>query len=109
MPPSAPSVGFITLGCPKNEVDSDRMRAAVAASDFRLADDLETADVLVVNTCSFIEAATEESVETILELAASQVPGQRPRRLIVAGCMPSRYGADLAAAMPEVDAFLPVA
>jgi ribosomal protein S12 methylthiotransferase len=102
---TAPSVGFITLGCPKNEVDTDRMRAAVAASDFRLAEDPETADVVVVNTCSFIEAATQESIDTVLELAAVS---RDARQVVVAGCMPSRYGADLAEAMPEAGAFLPV-
>lgn len=99
----APRVAFITLGCPKNEVDSDRMQAIVSASDYDLAEQPDQADVIVVNTCSFIEAATEESIATILDLAGTGV------RVIVAGCMPSRYGADLAQAMPEAAALVPVA
>lgn len=99
----------MTLGCPKNEVDTDRMRAAVSASAYVLARDAETADIVVVNTCSFIQDATEESIQTVLEIAHEWVPRQEGRRLVVAGCMPSRYGADLVEAMPEVDALVPVA
>lgn len=105
----APSVAFLTLGCPKNEVDSDRMRAAVSSSAFMVADDASEADVLVINTCSFIEAATEESVQAVLEAAADWAPEREGRRLVVAGCMPSRYGDELSTAMPEVDAFVSVA
>lgn len=103
-----PAVAFVTLGCPKNEVDTDRMRAAVSGSAFSVAEDPADADVLVVNTCSFIQAATEESVDVILEAASAWVPEREGRRLLVAGCMPSRYGIDLAEALPEVDAFIPV-
>lgn len=85
------------------------MRAAVSGSAFTLAEDPEDADILVVNTCSFIQTATEESVEVVLEAASSWIPAREGRRLVVAGCMPSRYGADLAQAMPEVAAFVPVA
>ena len=105
----APSVFFLTLGCPKNEVDSDRMKAAVLGSAYGIADDPDTADIVVVNTCSFIQDATEESIQTVLDIAQSWLPAREGRKLIVAGCMPSRYGADLAEAMPEVDAFIPVA
>lgn len=104
-----PAIAFVTIGCPKNEVDSDRMAALVEASAYRLVDDAAEADVLVLNTCSFIRAATEESIATAFELAGEWVPAREGRRLIVAGCMPSRYGVDLAEAMPEADAFLPVA
>jgi ribosomal protein S12 methylthiotransferase len=102
-------VAFITLGCPKNEVDTDRMRAAVASSSFSVTEDLEAADVVVVNTCSFITEATEESVNTVLSVASDWLPMREGRRVVVAGCMPSRYGADLAAEMPEVSAFVSVA
>jgi ribosomal protein S12 methylthiotransferase len=81
----------------------------VLASDFDVVDDFDDADVLVVNTCSFIAEATEESVAVILELAAEWAPAREGRRLVVAGCMPSRYGAELDTEMPEVDAFVPVA
>ena len=104
-----PAIAFITIGCPKNEVDSDRMAAVVEASAYRLVDDPAEADVVVLNTCSFIQTATEESIASALELAGEWVPARSGRKLIVAGCMPSRYGADLAEAMPEIDAFLPVA
>ncbi len=101
-------ITFITLGCPKNEVDSERMRALVGSSAYRVVDSLDDADVVVLNTCGFIIAAVEEAVGVALDLAEwrDAVPD---RRLVVAGCMVSRYGADLAEAMPEADAFLPVA
>ena len=103
-----PAIAFFTLGCPKNEVDSDRMRASVLASDYRLAADMDDADVVVLNTCGFITDAVEESVGAALDLA--QWRDERPgRRLVVAGCMVSRYGDDLAAAMPEADALIRVA
>ena len=107
--PTAPSVAFITLGCPKNEVDTDRMRASVAASRYALAENAEDADVVVVNTCSFIQDATEESVNIVLDIATRWLPERDGRHIVVAGCMPARYGEDLADAMPEVSAFVPVA
>jgi ribosomal protein S12 methylthiotransferase len=107
--PRPPAIAFITLGCPKNEVDTDRMRAAVLASDYTLAEDTDDADVVIVNTCSFIQDATEESISTVLDVAQSWLPEREGRSLIVAGCMPSRYGGDLAAELPEIAAFLPVA
>jgi ribosomal protein S12 methylthiotransferase len=106
---STPAIAFITLGCPKNEVDTDRMKAAVAGSAYTLAEDPADADVVVVNTCSFIREATEESVATVLEVANDWLPERPGRSLIVAGCMPSRYAGDLEAELPEVAAFLPVA
>jgi ribosomal protein S12 methylthiotransferase len=102
-----PAVAFVTLGCPKNEVDSDRMAASLAGA-FDVVDEIEGADVVVVNTCAFIQDATEESVSVVLEVAQEWKGADAGRVLVVAGCMPSRYGADLAAAMPEVDAFLTV-
>jgi len=104
---STPAVAFFTLGCPKNEVDSDKMRASVTGSAYRVADDLDDADVVVLNTCGFITDAVEESVAAALDLADWR--DARPGRfLVVAGCMVSRYGEALAEAMPEADAFLPV-
>ncbi len=96
-------VAFRTLGCPKNEVDTEHMRALVAGSGLALADDPSEADVIVLNTCAFIEEAVEESVDEALSLAGGDA------LLVVAGCLPSRYGADLESALPEADAFLPVA
>jgi len=103
-----PALAFITLGCPKNEVDTDRMRAAVLSSAYTLVDDIDDADVVVVNTCSFIQDATEESLATVLEVAHQWVPEKAGRHLVVAGCMPSRYGAELSQELPEVSAFVPV-
>lgn len=104
-----PAIAFITLGCPKNEVDSDRMAARVAASAYRLVGDPAEADVVVLNTCAFIEPATEESIGEALALVGEWRPARAGRKVVVAGCMMSRYGADLAAEMPEIDAFVPVA
>lgn len=104
----APAVAFLTLGCPKNEVDTDKMRGAVATSAYRLVEDHDQADIVIVNTCSFITEATEESISVVLELASEWLPHSDSRKLVVAGCMPSRYGGDLASEVPEVAAFVPV-
>ncbi len=102
------AVHVLTLGCPKNEVDSDRMSASMASS-FDLVDDLDAADIVVVNTCSFIQAATEESIGVVLELTGDWKAARPGRAVVVAGCMPARYGDELAESLPEVDAFVPVA
>ncbi len=104
-----PAVHIVTLGCPKNEVDSDRMSARLTASGVRITPDLDSAEVAVVNTCAFIQAATEESIATVLELA-SEWKARRPGRMIVlAGCLASRYQGEVESELPEVDAFVPVA
>lgn len=107
--PAPPRVHVLTLGCPKNEVDSDRMAARIASSAYDLTEDVERADVAILNTCAFIEAATQESVDTALALAADWKAAEPGRTLVLTGCLPSRYGDALAEAMPEADAFLPVA
>jgi ribosomal protein S12 methylthiotransferase len=89
-----------TLGCPKNQVDSDKLAGTLAAEGMTVADRPEDADLVVVNTCAFIEAAREESIETILALAGARRPGAR---LVVTGCLAERAGAELAEALPEVD------
>ncbi|MDZ4180912.1 MAG: 30S ribosomal protein S12 methylthiotransferase RimO [Coriobacteriia bacterium] len=100
-------VCIVTLGCPKNEVDSDRMRAALQTSGFRFVEEPDDAEIVILNTCGFIEAAVEESISEALELAEwrDALPG---RRLVVAGCMVSRYGDDLGDALSEADALVPV-
>ncbi len=105
---TTPAIHFITLGCPKNEVDSDRMSASLHAAGFRVIDDLNVADVAVLNTCAFISDAVEEAIAVILELAEwkAAVSG---RALVVTGCLPSRYGDTVVPEFPEVDAFVPVA
>ncbi|MEZ4321407.1 MAG: 30S ribosomal protein S12 methylthiotransferase RimO [Myxococcota bacterium] len=98
-------VHLISLGCPKNRVDSEVMVGKLQAEDYELVDDPEEADVIVVNTCSFIQPATEESIETVLEMAQFKTKG-RCEKLIVTGCMVQRYGRSLEAELPEVDYFL---
>ncbi len=111
----APIVRFITMGCAKNEVDTDAMRAQLESAGFVVEgkgqQDLDP-DVVVVNTCSFITEATQESIDVILEVAAArddaiELGGDGPK-IVVSGCMPSRYGEELAQEMPEVDAFVNV-
>ena len=89
-----------TLGCPKNQVDSDKLVGTLEADGLRVATSPDDADVVVVNTCAFIEAARQESIDTILSLSDGRRPGAE---LIVTGCMAERYGDELAAALPEVD------
>ena len=98
-------VGLITLGCAKNEVDSEYMLAELASAGFSLTEDLSRAQAIVVNTCAFIQPAKEESIETILEAARFKESG-RCRVLAVVGCMAQRYGKELRRQMPEVDIFL---
>jgi ribosomal protein S12 methylthiotransferase len=89
-----------TLGCPKNQVDSDKLQGLLRAEGYEEADCAGDADLVVVNTCAFIEAARQESVDTILQLADERRAGAR---LVVTGCLAERYGDELAAAMPEID------
>jgi ribosomal protein S12 methylthiotransferase len=89
-----------TLGCPKNQVDSDKLEGYLAAQGYGPASDAEAADLVVVNTCAFIDAARQESIDTILSLAERRRAGSR---LVVTGCMAERYGDELRAALPEVD------
>ncbi len=93
-----------TLGCPKNQVDSDKLRGTLLADGLEPAADPAEADVVVVNTCAFIEAARTESIDTILGLAGASKPGAE---LVVTGCMAERYGDELAEALPEVTAVAP--
>jgi ribosomal protein S12 methylthiotransferase len=98
-------VGFISLGCPKNLVDSEVMMGHLAARGHELTAHPDQADVLVVNTCSFIDPAKKESIDTILEMAEYKKVGQ-VKRLVVAGCLVERYRGDIKKDMPEVDALI---
>lgn len=98
-------VGFVSLGCPKNLVDTEVMMGQLTARGHTLTASPEDADAIVVNTCSFIDPAKQESVETILEMAEFKRSG-RARRLIVAGCLVERYRGDIRVQIPEVDAVL---
>jgi len=96
-------VGFVSLGCPKNLVDSEVMMGLLDRGGARLTSRPEDAEILVVNTCSFIDTAKQESVDTILEMARFKTEG-RARRLIVAGCLVERYRDEIRKSIPEVDA-----
>ena len=99
---------MISLGCAKNLVDAEVMLGSLMAEGLEITNEPSKADALIVNTCSFINSAQEESVDTILEsseLRAAQRPGQA---LIVSGCLPQRFRKELPKLMPEVDAFMGV-
>jgi ribosomal protein S12 methylthiotransferase len=96
-------VGFVSLGCPKNLVDSEVMMGLLARAGAELTPRAEDADVIVVNTCSFIDSAQQESVNTILEMAQHKTQG-RAKRLVVAGCLVERFRNDIQKNIPEVDA-----
>ncbi len=89
-----------TLGCPKNQVDSDKLSALLESEGYLRSGSPDSADLVVVNTCAFVEAARQESIDTILDLAGRRGEGAQ---LAVTGCLAERYGAELAAALPEVD------
>src|ERR1700683_5236199 len=96
-------VGFVSLGCPKNLVDSEVMMGILARAGYELTPRADEADVLVVNTCSFIEPSQKESVDAILEMAEHKKFGAA-KKLIVAGCMVERYRDQILQQVPEVDA-----
>ncbi len=100
-------VGMISLGCAKNLVDAEIMLGSVRAQGMEITADAEEADVLIVNTCAFIDSAKEESIEAILQSHEARGLRRRPgQKLIVSGCMAQRFATDLAKEMPEVDAFM---
>jgi len=101
--PPRPKVGFVSLGCPKNLVDSEVMMGMLAQAGGDLVVRPEDADVIVVNTCSFIESAQRESVDTILEMAKHKTSG-RAQKLVVAGCLVERFHGEIRKNIPEVDA-----
>ncbi len=101
------SVYYVSLGCPKNFVDTEVMLGSLDRARYQAVADPAEADVLVVNTCAFVREAQEESIETILELAQYKQPGKgRATTLVVTGCLSQRHGAQLKAELPEVDLFL---
>ena len=99
------SVALVTLGCARNDVDSEELAGRLAGDGFLLVDDPEDADTVVVNTCGFVEAAKKDSVDTLLA-AADLKDGGRTRAVVAVGCLAERYGKDLAASLPEADAVL---
>ncbi|HEX8136094.1 MAG TPA: 30S ribosomal protein S12 methylthiotransferase RimO [Pyrinomonadaceae bacterium] len=98
-------VGFISLGCPKNLVDSEVMMGQLKQAGYEITAEASEADTVVVNTCGFIESAKQESIDAILEAARLKTEG-KARRVVVAGCLVERYRDQLRAELPEVDAFI---
>ena len=100
------SLLFVTLGCAKNEVDTDRMRSLLTAAGYAEVQRAEDADAVLINTCSFLASATSESIECTLELADEVAEGVRRAPIVMCGCVPSRYGDELPRELPEVAAFV---
>src|SRR4026207_2510531 len=98
-------IGLISLGCPKNLVDSEVMLGLAHGAGYELTNDPAAADVLVVNTCAFIDNAKQESIDTILEMARHKTSGSC-QRLVVTGCLAERYRDELKKEIPEIDAVL---
>lgn len=98
-------IGFLSLGCPKNLVDGEVMLGIARDAGHEITTDADGADVLVVNTCAFIDAAKQESIDAILEMASRKTNGTCSR-LVVTGCLAERYRDDLKKAIPEIDAVL---
>src|SRR5262249_43529016 len=103
--PKQKKIHFISLGCPKNRVDSEVMLGVAHGAGYKHVDDAAEAEVIVVNTCGFIGEAKKESVDAIFEMARLKDEGSC-KRLVVAGCLSQRHPEELAAEMPEVDHFL---
>ena len=101
-----PTMGIISLGCAKNLVDAEIMLGGAAGEGFALTDDPSEADVLVINTCGFIDTAKEESIDTILEMQQRRLVSRPRQKIIVSGCLAQRYPGQLRAEIPEVDAFI---
>jgi ribosomal protein S12 methylthiotransferase RimO len=99
------SVALVTLGCTRNEVDSEELAGRLAAEGWTLVDDAAEADVAVVNTCGFVEQAKKDSIDVLLEASAAKEEG-RTRAVVAVGCLAERYGEQLAAELPEADAVL---
>ena len=99
-------VGLISLGCAKNLVDAEIMLGSLLKSGVEITNDAPTADAVIVNTCSFIDSAQEESVDTILESVELRDAHRRGQAVIVSGCLPQRFHDELPELLPEVDAFM---
>ena len=103
--PSLTTVAMVTLGCARNEVDSEELAGRLEAGGFRLVEDPSAAETVVVNTCGFVEAAKKDSVDTLLE-ASDLKTGGTTKAVVAVGCLAERYGKDLAETLPEADAVL---
>src|SRR6195256_1360783 len=107
LPLQKTKVGMISLGCAKNLVDAEIMLGSVLQRGMEITSRAEEADVLVVNTCAFIDSAKEESIDAILDAHQQRGLGKKPgQKLIVSGCMSQRFSSELRESLPEVDAFV---
>ena len=100
-------IGMVSLGCPKNQVDAERMLAELKAADFEITNEEDKAEVIIVNTCGFIESAKTEAIENIIEVAAYKQSGEL-KALIVTGCLAERYREQILSEIPEVDAVVTI-
>ncbi|NUU23115.1 MAG: 30S ribosomal protein S12 methylthiotransferase RimO, partial [Streptomycetaceae bacterium] len=100
------TVALVTLGCARNEVDSEELAGRLEADGWRLTEDAADASVVVVNTCGFVESAKKDSIDTVLEAADLKKDGGATQAVVAVGCMAERYGDQLAGALPEADAVL---
>src|SRR5689334_2697927 len=98
----SPKIGFVSLGCPKNLVDSEVMLGTLARQGYSITAQKEDADVIVVNTCGFIDSAKKESIDAILEMAELKTHGNC-KKLVVAGCLAERYRSEIQKEIPEID------
>src|SRR4051794_29270957 len=105
-PSSRGSVALVTLGCTRNEVDSEELAGRLAAEGWTLVDDAAQADVAVVNTCGFVEQAKKDSIDALLEASDLKGDGGRTQKVVAVGCLAERYGKELAVQLPEADAVL---
>ncbi|MBQ9920221.1 MAG: radical SAM protein, partial [Clostridia bacterium] len=103
----AVKIGMVSLGCPKNQVDAERMLAELKSADFEITNDEEQADVIIVNTCGFIESAKSEAIENIIEVSAFKQSGNL-KALIVTGCLAERYKDQILNEIPEVDSVVTI-
>src|SRR5665647_77116 len=99
------AVGFISLGCAKNQVDSEIMIAKLKNAGYKIVSDMERADIIVINTCGFIEDARQEAINTIIETGQLKTRGQL-QYLIATGCLAQRYGQELLDELPELDGLI---
>jgi len=104
--PANGTVALVTLGCARNDVDSEELAARLVADGWRVVDHAEDADAVIVNTCGFVDAAKKDSIDTILGAAANRDASDRPQTVVAVGCLAERYGDQLAAELPEADAVL---
>ena len=96
--------GVISLGCDKNRVDTEKLLGLIKARGYRLTDDLSKAQIVIVNTCAFLQSAREEAIETILECA--DYKGENLEKIVVTGCLPQKFIGELFAPLSEADVFL---